>query len=297
MQNFSHGNVPVKDNKASSLLELAKTELAELYAVEELDNIAHWLIEHYAHISRSQLHQQPHLLVNQSDIILFSNAVDELKKGAPVQYVIGVVDFYGLKLSVDPSVLIPRPETEELVDIIIKENKNDKALKILDIGTGSGCIALSLAKHFTLSQVTAVDISADALNVARKNAINNHINNIKFLELDFLKENNFIEKEFDIIVSNPPYIAASESTTMSKNVLDFEPSTALFVPNEDPLIFYTRIAEMAKTHLKRGGVVYVEINERLGDETRLAFSEKPFTSVHLLKDMFGKNRFIKAVGL
>lgn len=297
MQNFSHGKVPVNDNKASSLLELAKTELAELYTSEELDNISHWLLEHYAGINRTQLLQQPHSLVNQSEIIFFSNAIGQLKEGTPIQYVIGVVEFYGLKLKVDSSVLIPRPETEELVDIIVKENNNDAPLKILDIGTGSGCIAISLAKHFNKSKVTAIDISKEALIIARMNALHNNVKNIEFLELDFLEENNLIEMDFDIIVSNPPYIAASESKNMAKNVLDFEPSTALFVPDKDPLVFYTSIAKMAKTHLTRKGMVYVEINERLGEETRLVFVETSFTSVHLIKDMFGKNRFIKAVGI
>ena len=297
MQNFSDGKIPVPDNKASSLYGLAMARLHNLYEEEELIQITYWLLEHYAGITRPQYLQNPGELVNQSTIIHFCNAIEALQKGTPIQYVIGVVDFYGLKLQVNPSVLIPRPETEELVDIIRKENEQKEHLKVLDVGTGSGCIALSLARCLKGSKVTAIDISPEALNTARKNAADNHIANVEFLELDFLEENYFIEREFDIIVSNPPYIAASESNTMARNVLDFEPSVALFVPDKDPLVFYHRLAEVAALCLRRKGLVYAEINERLGPETQSVFMPDSFSSVHLLQDLFGKNRFIKATSI
>lgn len=303
MQNFLNSKIPVKDNKASSLLHLANTELKVLYEPSEIENISDWLLEHFTNITKSQLLRQPDMHVNQSCIIYFCNALEELKKGVPVQYVIGTVDFYQLKLKVNPSVLIPRPETEQLVDIIIQENKERKGLKILDIGTGSGCIAISLAKNLEGSMITAIDISKDALIVAKENAKNNGIfeskwqerhNNIEFLELNFLEENYFIEKEFDIIVSNPPYIVVSEKEKMDKNVVDFEPHKALFVPDNNPFIFYENIMSMATNHLKIKGLVYVEINEKMSEETAKIFQLDSFSSVILLKDMFGKNRFIKA---
>lgn len=292
MQNFKDGKIPVGDNKASSLKKYGLNALQKKYEGEELLNIVDWILEHFTGLSKSQLND-PEMLVNQSAIIHFSNAVDKLLAGVPVQYIIGEVEFYKLKLLVDPSVLIPRPETEELVDIIIRDHKETKGLRILDIGTGSGCIALPLAANLKDSKVTGIDISKKALETAQKNALKNKIDNIEFLELDILKENHFIEKEFDIIVSNPPYIAASESSTMAAHVLEHEPIIALFVPDEDPLVFYSAIAELGQKHLKRQGKIYVEINERLGKETVKIFEANSFSSIHLLNDLFGKNRFIK----
>lgn len=294
MQNFKDGKIPVGDNKAISLYNLATESLASLYRNEELDNISTWLLEHFTGLKKSEVLMNPDVLVNQSTIIHFSNALDELKKGVPVQYVIGMVSFYQLSFHLNRTVLIPRPETEELVDMIVKENNTKEGLKIIDIGTGSGCISISLAKHVKGSLVTAIDISADALNMARKNAQANDVQNIEFLETNFLHNGYFTEKEFDIIVSNPPYIALSEKEKLDRNVVDFEPGTALFVPDNDPLVFYRAIAVMAQTHLKQAGLIYLEVNERLGKETAELFSSDAFSSVILVKDMFGKNRFIKA---
>jgi release factor glutamine methyltransferase len=293
MQNFSDGKIPVGDNKASSLRKYAFTALQSMYDTSELVNIVNWILEHFTGMTRTQLLNEPDALVNQSTLIHFSNAIDQLKKGMPVQYVVGEIEFYGLKLYVNPSVLIPRPETEELVDLIVKENQSLEGLKILDIGTGSGCIALSLAKYLKSAKVIAIDLSAGALEVAKKNAGSNQITNVEFLELDVFKEDNFIEKEFDLIVSNPPYIAASERSTLSPNVLEHEPSMALFVPDSNPLVFYERIVQLAEVHLKKHGKIYVEINERLGTETSKIFHPDSFSSIHLLNDLFEKNRFIK----
>ncbi len=294
MQNFPDGKVPVTDNKASSLLKLARTALTPLYPLSEAEPMTFWLLEHFTGIHKNKLLQEPDVHVNQSAVIHFCNAVEELKKGTPIQYVVGVVDFYKLKLNVNPTVLIPRPETEELVDIIIHENKERTGLRILDIGTGSGCIALSLAAHLIGSTVTAIDISREALTLAIENATFNKIKNVEFLEIDFLEENYFVEKEFDMIVSNPPYIALTEKSTLEKHVADFEPEIALFVPDHDPLVFYKGIAAMAKDHLKPKGMVYVEINEMFAKETLKIFTSDSFSSVILKTDLFGKNRFIKA---
>src|SRR5687768_10289851 len=202
MQNFTNGKIPVGDNKASSLKRYGLSALEKKYEGEELQNIVQWILEHFTGLSRGQLND-PEVLVNQSTIIHFCNAIDKLLSGVPVQYIIGEVEFYKLKLWVDPSVLIPRPETEELVDMIIRDHKETEGLRILDIGTGSGCIALPLAANLKDSKVTAIEISKKALEIAQKNALRNKIDNIEFLELDILKESHLIEKEFDIIVSNP----------------------------------------------------------------------------------------------
>lgn len=277
------------------MFQWAQTSLTHLYKADELDNIIHWVMEHFTGVGKTAWLQNPHQHINQSNLIHFYNAIEELKKGTPVQYVIGLVEFYGLHLQVNPSVLIPRPETEELVDRVVKENAPLADLQILDIGTGSGCIALSLAAHGKNWRVTAVDVSKQALNLAAHNALRNKISNVAFLEMDILHHPSFVENEFDLIISNPPYIAASESRYMFKNVLDFEPAQALFVPDEDPLIFYRKIAELGLTCLKPAGRIYVEVNEALGEETAALFTPGSYASVQVLKDMFGKNRFIKAI--
>lgn len=295
MQNFKNGFVPVADNKASSLFNLAQKELVRHYNESEKEIVIFWLLERFADISKSDFLTNPHILVNQSSIILFCNAVDQLKEGKPIQYVVGEVEFYGLKLLVDGSVLIPRPETEELVDLIVKENVNNPGLRILDIGTGSGCIALSLASELQEPQITAIDVSKKALVTATKNAEKNKISGVELVEMNILDEDFLVNCEYDIIVSNPPYIAAYERSTMAKNVLEYEPELALFVTDQNSLVFYNRIVELAKDHLRSNGKVYVEINERFGEETKKLFLDDIFNSVELLNDMFGKNRFIKAV--
>jgi release factor glutamine methyltransferase len=292
MQNFKDGKIPVGDNKASSLKKYGLSALKTKYQGEELNNIVNWILEYFTGLSQTEL-LDTNVLVNQSSIIHFTNAVDQLLKDMPVQYVIGEVEFYKLKLKVNSSVLIPRPETEELVDIILRENKDVDGLKILDIGTGSGCIALALAKHLKKATVIAIDKSRDALDLAKKNAILNGIVNVEFLELDILEESPYVENEFDLIVSNPPYISASERSAMAENVLNYEPCIALFVPDKNPLIFYSRIAQLGQQYVKKSGKIYVEINERLGSETAKVFADHSFSSIHLLQDLFGKNRFIK----
>lgn len=294
MQNFKDGQVPVADNKAISLRNYALKALSVQYSGEELENIADWLVEHFTGINKINLMHEPHALVNQSAIIHFSNAIEQMIKGMPVQYVIGEVEFYHLKLLVSTAVLIPRPETEELVDNVIKENKDKNKLKILDIGTGSGCIALALAKHLPGCQVMAIDISKQALEIANKNAIKNQITNIEFLEMNVLSNEFFMDKKFDIIVSNPPYIALSESNTMSNHVLNYEPHQALFVEDGDPLVFYKVISTMSPQYLLPQGKIYMEINQKLGKETAALFNTHLFSSVHLLNDLYGNDRFIKA---
>jgi release factor glutamine methyltransferase len=222
--------------------------------------------------------------------------VERMKSKEPIQYILGTADFYSIPFEVNSSVLIPRPETEELVDLIISENSTSIGKNILDIGTGSGCIAITLQKNIKTTHVYAVDISAEALNVARRNAVQNQTD-VTFIQTDILqleKAQKDIPYTFDIIVSNPPYIKQEEKKEMEQNVLDFEPHLALFVPDQDPLLFYRHIAEFGKEKLKENGLLYFEINAACGEITCKMLQKKGYNKVQLIKDLSGKDRFIKA---
>ncbi|MDR1729188.1 MAG: peptide chain release factor N(5)-glutamine methyltransferase [Prevotellaceae bacterium] len=211
----------------------------------------------------------------------------------PVQYILGECEFYGLPFYVNPSVLIPRSETEELVEWILSDHSN-RTGNLLDIGTGSGCIAVSVARLLKSFSVSAIDVSASALAVAKKNAERNGCQ-IQFMQTDILNpENSFEEIAFDVIVSNPPYIREQEKQQMSDNVLKYEPHLALFVPDNDPLVFYRSISVFGKKRLKENGKLYLEINEGLGEETVNLLSLLGYRDVVLRKDIFGKDRMIRA---
>ncbi len=217
--------------------------------------------------------------------------VARLLEHEPIQYILGETYFYGMNLKVNRSTLIPRPETEELVDMIVKENNDIKDLSILDIGTGSGAIAIALSRNLPFSQVSAIDISSEAIVTAKENAENLHAK-IDFNEDDVFK----YEPEtnaFDIIVSNPPYIDNSEKADMESNVLDYEPHSALFVPDDNPLVYYTRIAEIALNALKKYGKLYFEINPHHAYDLKTYLEKENFTEVSIVKDTYGKDRFIK----
>jgi len=245
------------------------------------------------------------------EIERLNDVLKQLLLNRPVQYVLNEAWFYGLKLEVNENVLIPRPETEELVDWIIKEMKNEKwkmeneavqanyslsnnQLALLDIGTGSGCIPVAIKKNFPKVEVTAIDVCSEALHTAITNAVT-HETDINFQLLDFLNESKWNElRTYDIIVSNPPYIKTTEAKTMSDHVLQYEPHKALFVPDDDALLFYRKIADFSLQHLNKNGVVYLEINQQQGKETTELFQQKGF-SVELKKDMSGNERMVKAV--
>lgn len=229
----------------------------------------------------------PASLFEQLDHIAFL-----LNQNQPVQYVLGFEEFMEMKFTVNSSVLIPRPETEELVLKIIKEHKNNTHLSIIDIGTGSGCIAISLQKNIPTANVSALDVSIDALNIAKLNAKNNQ-SEINFIHSDILT--NILPSTYDIIVSNPPYVLKSEQKLMHKNVLDYEPSLALFVEDQDPLLFYKRIVALANTHLKPKGFLYFEINESYADETLALFDDSNWESAIVWKDIRDKDRMLKAI--
>lgn len=214
-----------------------------------------------------------------------------LQKYEPVQYIIGVENFYGLIFEVDRNVLIPRPETEELVDWIIQENK-DRQVRILDIGTGSGCIAISLAKHLEKAEVTSWDVSGGALQVAARNCRRNGVE-VKLERKDVLQLVPTVE-QFDVIVSNPPYITEKEKIEMEPNVLDWEPGVALFVPDDKPLLFYRRIAELGRDMLVSEGKLYFEINRAFAKQTIEMLEGLGYRNVELKKDISGNDRMIKA---
>ncbi len=221
--------------------------------------------------------------------------VERLTTYEPIQYILGKTDFCGIEFSVTPAVLIPRPETEELVGMIVRDYPQG-GIDVLDIGTGSGCIAVSLGELLSGSRVSALDVSAEALDVARKNALDNNVE-VFFYETDILQPlvaAGSIETTFDVIVSNPPYVMEKEKAGMEKNVLGYEPSLALFVPDDDPLLYYRHIARFARQKLKEKGRLYLEINAQMGDAIVDNLRMMKFGGVELLRDLSGKDRFIKA---
>jgi release factor glutamine methyltransferase len=255
--------------------------------------MANWVIEKLTGLNRVDRLINKHQSISEPNKLLLKKMTDELLAHRPIQYVLGEAWFLKQSFFVNESVLIPRPETEELVDWIVRENAQALGVRILDIGSGSGCIPITLKKQIPVSDIVSVDISSDAIAVANKNAIDLGAS-VRFLLMDFLDENNWNDlPEIDIIVSNPPYIKLAEKTSMAQHILDFEPSVALFVPDNDALIFYSAIAKFGKTHLSGNGCAYFEINEALGAETMALLTSSGYCC-ELKKDMQGKDRMIKA---
>lgn len=265
-------------------------QLAEIYGEPEANSIANILFEDLHQISRIQRLTNPNQVFPPHLLDIHQNALTQLLQHRPVQQVIGYCFFYGMKLSVTEDTLIPRPETEELVDLIIKENYG-KTPKILDIGTGSGCIVIALAKGIPGSDLLGWDISENALRIARGNATENHVS-VKFEHRDVLTYAG--EDNYDIIVSNPPYIPSKEKTAMAENVVRFEPETALFVPDHDPLLFYRKIAELGQKCLNQEGKLYFEIHENYGNDVRDLLQNHDYQNVTIIKDLQGKDRMVSA---
>ena len=272
-----------------------KQKLQNIYNKNEADIIVKWVFEALLNLPQFNVSIHSHLILNEMQQKLMLRYQQELLLHRPVQYVLGESYFYGLKLKVNESVLIPRPETEELVDWCFNEinQKAKESITILDIGTGSGCIALALKSKLKNSEVFAVDISELALSVAKENAMLNNLD-IVWMQMDIL---NFTDKEdlpmFDIIISNPPYITVSESKEMEEHVLKYEPETALFVQNDDPLQFYKRIADFAKLYLKKDGDLYFELNAQYAQATS-SYLEAQNWIVFLKKDLQERARMLKA---
>ena len=274
-------------------------ELSSLYEEQEIDSFFYIILEKLHGLKRIDLALNPQKVMDGAHLKQWKNIVSELKKQRPVQYILGETTFYGLSFLVNENTLIPRPETEELVELIIEstnyELRNTK-LKVLDIGTGSGCIAISLAKYLPTSEVFAIDVSEEALATAKKNAELNKV------AIDFISTNILdvitlsavagLDKQFDIIVSNPPYVRNLEKDEIKPNVLEYEPHLALFVDDIDPLLFYRKIAELAKKNLNENGKLYFEINQYLGKETIKLLEDFGFRNVELKKDIYGNDRII-----
>ena len=269
------------------------SELEKIYGSDEANALIMMLLEHYFGIDRVKMALEPELRLSESELLTLHFAVKELLKNKPIQYVIGETEFCGMRFFVEEGVLIPRPETEEMVRHLAVGHW-PLAVKILDIGTGSGCIAISLAKLLKDSVVTAVDVSEKALEIAKKNAEANGVD-VQFVLDDILNPKNqeLTDNQYDIIVSNPPYVCESEKSEMRANVLDYEPSASLFVSDNDPLIFYRKILEFAQKTLKPDGQVWLEINEKFGTEMQNLCHEKGFKNVEIIKDFRGKDRILK----
>ena len=279
-------------NTIQSTIIYIKKELLNAYPLREIESISYILLEHILNYSRTDIHLKKLDVIEQKSYLKIQACVEELKSNKPIQYVIGETEFYELRFKVNQHTLIPRPETEELVYAIIQENK-EAELKILDIGTGSGCIPISLAKNLNQARVFTTDISVDAIAIAKKNAQLNDAA-VTFYHRDILKWKDSEWENFDLIVSNPPYVKESEKKKMEKNVLDYEPHLALFVTDHDPLIFYRTIADFALVHLNKGGKLYFEINESLGKEMTELLAEKGFEKILLREDINGRNRMMSA---
>ncbi len=273
-------------------------QLYEIYDTREASNIADWVIEHVTGQRKIERIVYKDLPVSAQQQQSLQTISDQLLQHKPVQYVLGEAWFCNMKLYVNENVLIPRPETEELVEWVTEEAMQNAKCKmqnfILDIGTGSGCIAIALKNKIKVAEVYAADVSIEALEVAKQNAAQQNIE-VSFLQLDFLDKSKWEQlPAFDIIVSNPPYVTKSEEQTMQPNVLKHEPHIALFVPDEDALKFYKAIATFAQTHLRTNGNIFVEINEALSQQVTDLFKQNGFKNVTLKKDLQGKDRMIKA---
>lgn len=288
-------------------LKTYKTEfyaqLLPLFPETEVESFFYLLTEAYLEKTRIQLALAPDFELNSTQLQQFKKALLRLLQQEPIQYILGDTEFFGYPFQVNQHTLIPRPETEELVAWIIEDVKNknqantqqkplNSTITILDIGTGSGCIPISLAKELPRAKVSSIDVSGEALQVARKNSTLNYVE-VNFIQQDILQAENLPEK-YDVIVSNPPYVRELEKEQMHQNVLDFEPELALFVENDDPLIFYRKIAQLAKNALTENGKLYFEINEYLPEEMVSLLEEIGYQDIELKKDIFGKFRMCKA---
>ncbi len=287
----------IASNKIADVLRFFQDNLKDIYEKEELETLIAYCFEEILAINKAEIGLRKNETMSESQLLKFNFAIKDLKQQKPIQYIFGKADFYGLKFIVNENVLIPRPETEELVDLIVKDFKVQSSqiheLTILDIGTGSGCIPIALKKNIPSAIVYGLDISEKALDVATRNAVINNVE-VGYISEDILDPNIKLPlPKFDIIVSNPPYVRDSEKATMQKNVLEHEPHLALFVNDNNPLIFYKAIADFALKNLKLTGKLYFEINENLGFETKEILEQKGFKNVELIEDMNGKNRILQ----
>lgn len=271
-------------------IQYISRQLKNLYPEPEVRMFTRMIIEHVSGWDFTTQILKKDILLSGEQQKKIRTIIPRLKTFEPIQYILGESEFYGLKLVVNPSVLIPRPETEELVEWITKNNLNENC-KILDIGTGSGCIALALKKKLKNAKISGIDISESALEVARENAKRNNLE-VDFFQTDILIPKNKNWEVFDVIVSNPPYVRNSEKAEMKTNVLAHEPENALFVNDEDPLVFYHAIADFAIKHLSVNGMLFFEINENFGEELSDLLNKKDFREIRIRKDINKRNRMM-----
>jgi len=278
--------------KLSQLKINFTTVLQGVYDKEEVHCFFYILCDFFLQYSRFEVSMALDTIVSAKNITAFDMALLRLKKQEPIQYILGCTAFYGLTFMVNEHTLIPRPETEELVDWVLSNlHDQDSVLDILDIGTGSGCIAISLAKNIPTAKVSGLDISEKTLEVAQENAVKNQVL-VSFCKKDIL-ETTALKNKYNVMVSNPPYVRQLEKKAMNANVLDYEPGVALFVPNEDPLLFYRKIAQLAMVSLQTKGWLYFEINEYLSKEMNVLLKEIGFANIEIKKDFREVPRMIK----
>lgn len=279
----------------ADIKNIFKSEISGLYTDSEADFLFSVFVEKVLGLNQIQIRMNNDLKLSDENEKKFKNIISDLKTEKPYQYILGETEFYGMCFYVNENVLIPRPETEELLELAIDKIQSSKLdldqLKILDIGTGSGIIPLVLKKHFSNAKISSIDFSEKALEVAKRNAEFHHLE-VSFIHADYLNFN--LNKNHDVIISNPPYIGMDEEIEIEYSVKDFEPKMALFSPTKDALIFYKKIAEDSKKYLNKNGLLFLEINQKLGKET-LELYKNEFKEADLIKDLSGNDRFVIAV--
>ena len=277
-----------KENTLQSLKNLYRDVLDSMYETEEIDTLWKYSLADKLAIKVEQ-HKLAQPILTESNLNTIIPVLERLVEGEPYQYIIGEVEFYGCKLKVDKRVLIPRPETEELCELVLRENDTTKAINIIDLGTGSGCIPIALKSKASVWNVDAIDVSEEALLLAKENAQLNGLE-IGFQQLDLLVAPS-LNLTYSIIVSNPPYIAEKEADSIKENVLIHEPHLALFIADEDPLLFYRKMLDIGQHSLEKGGKFYFEFNEQYGKEMIDLMEQKGYSDIRIVKDLSGKDRF------
>lgn len=284
----------IPSNRLRDVLKFAKSELNPFYGESEIRSFYYLLCEHFLDLDKTKVIMNPDYALSESELLKFNFAIKDLKTEKPIQYILGKTAFYDLTFKVNEHTLIPRPETEELVHWILEKENKELPLRILDIGTGSGCIPISLATHLPRAKIMGVDIAVEALKIAKFN--NENLKTaVTFEPLDILNPQVSPDLILDVIVSNPPYVLESEKALMKKNVLDYEPAQALFVEDKDPLLFYKKIVFFAENHLISGGRLYFEINEKWGTELSALLKTHGYRHIELKQDLHDKTRMLSAI--
>lgn len=286
--------IEIPTRNVVSIVHYMRQELSIFYPFTEIESLINYTFKEVLGFNKIDLIMKAEQSVIDHKIVEFAEVIAGLKQHIPIQYIFGRTRFYGVELLLTDDVLIPRPETEELVNWIVNDYKNIPSVRILDIGTGSGCIPVALKANLSDSIVDALDISCEALLVAGQNAIRNKVD-VSFYEFDILGGDSFGLAKYDLIVSNPPYVTEAQSASMLPNVLNYEPHLALFVSDQNPLMFYEAIARFCKSHLNPGGALFLEINEDYASDTADLLQAFNFTDIKIRKDLNGKFRMVKAI--